>query len=77
MIIMSRLSDSQQKKKRTCWIVDFPVPKDYRVKIKEIKKRDEYLDLAREQKKKQTMKHKGKGDTKLWLVHLGQSPKDC
>ena len=43
-------SDSQQKK-RTCWIVDFAILADYRVKLKESEKRDKYLDLARELKK--------------------------
>ena len=40
---MRRPSDSQQKKKkreRTCWIVNFAVLADHRVKIKESKKRD-------------------------------------
>ena len=39
------------KKKRTCWIVDFDVPADHRVKWKENKNKDKYLDLARELKK--------------------------
>ena len=38
------------KKKRICRIVDFLVPADHRMKIKENEKRDEYLDLARELK---------------------------
>ena len=36
------------KKKRTCRIVEFAVSSDYRVKLKESKKRDKYLDLAKE-----------------------------
>ena len=40
-----------KKKKRTCKIVDFAVPDDYRVKLKECEKKDKYLDLARELKK--------------------------
>ncbi len=39
------------KKKRTCKIIDFAVPADYRIKLKECKKKDEYLDLAGELKK--------------------------
>ena len=35
-------------KKKTCWIEDFAVPTDHRVKFKERKKRDKYQDLARE-----------------------------
>ena len=37
-------------KKRTNWIVDFTVPADHRVKMKESKTRNKYLDLARQQK---------------------------
>ena len=39
------------KKKRTCHIVDFAVPADHRVKLKEIEKKDKCLDLAKELKK--------------------------
>ena len=39
------------KKERTCKIVDFSVPADHRIKLKECEKRDKYLDLARELKK--------------------------
>ena len=39
------------KKKRTCKIVDFTVPADHRIKLKECEKRDKYFDLARELKK--------------------------
>ena len=38
------------KKKRTCKKVDFAVPADHRIKQKECKKKDKYLDLARELK---------------------------
>ena len=41
----TRPSDSQQKK-RTCRIVDFVVPADQRVKLKESEKQDKYLDLC-------------------------------
>ena len=37
--------------------MDFSVPADHRVKLKENEKRDKYLDLARELKK--TVKHEG------------------
>ena len=37
--------------KKTIRIVDFAVPADHRVKLKESKKKDNYLDLAREFKK--------------------------
>ena len=36
--------------------MDFAVPADLRVKLKEIEKKDKYLDLAREQKKLWNMK---------------------
>ena len=39
------------KKKRTCKIVDFAVPADHRIKLKEIEKLENYLDLAKELKK--------------------------
>ena len=39
------------KKKRICKIVDFAVPAYHRIKLKEGKKKDKYLDLARELKK--------------------------
>ena len=44
------------KKKRTCRIVDFAVPADHRVKLKESKKMDKYFNLARELKKLWNMK---------------------
>ena len=40
------------KKKKICKIVDFAVPADHRIKLKECEKRDRYHDLARELKKK-------------------------
>ena len=39
------------KKKRICRIVNFAVPADHRIKLKECEKKDKYLDLARELKK--------------------------
>ena len=58
----TRPSDSQQKK-RTCWIVDFAIQADDRIKLKESEKKDKYLDLARELKK--TMEHKSDGHYNL------------
>ena len=40
-----------KKNKRICKIVDFAVPADHRINLKECAKKDEYLDLARELKK--------------------------
>ena len=50
------------KKKRIWRILDF----DHKVKIKEIKRRDKYLDLTRELKK--VVEHKSNGDAncKSW-----------
>ena len=39
------------KKKRICKIIDFAVPADHRINLKEWEKKDKYLDLARELKK--------------------------
>ena len=39
------------KKERTCKIVEFAVPADHRIKLKEWEKKDKYLDLTRELKK--------------------------
>ena len=40
------------KKERTCRIVDFTVPVDHRVEIKEWEKRNKYLDLCKGIEKK-------------------------
>ena len=45
-----------KKKKRICKIVDFAVPADHRINLKESQKKDKYLDLARELKKLWNMK---------------------
>ena len=44
------------KKKEICKIVDFAVPADHRIKLKECEKRDKLLDLVRELKKLWNMK---------------------
>ena len=44
---------NNQQKKITSRIADFAVPADHWVKLKESKKKDKYLDLARDLKKKQ------------------------
>ena len=50
----------------------FPVPADHQVKLKEGEKRDKYLGLAKELKKKKqkkkTMEHKSDNDTN-WKWH--------
>ena len=47
---------NNQQKKKICEIVEFAVPADYRIKLKECEKRDKNLDLARELKKLWNMK---------------------
>ena len=42
---------NKQKKEEDFKIVDFAVPADHRIKLKECEKKDKYLDLARELKK--------------------------
>ena len=49
-------NNQKGKKERTCKIVDFIVPSDRWVKLKENEKKDKYLDLARELKKLWKMK---------------------
>ena len=44
------------KKRETCKIVDFAVPADYGIKLKECEKRNKYLELARELKNLWNMK---------------------
>ena len=43
--------------------MDFIGQADHRVKLKESEKRDKYLNLARELKKKQTIEHESDNDT--------------
>ena len=48
--------NSNNNKKRICKTVDFAVPADHRINLKENEKKDKYLDLARELKKLWNMK---------------------
>ena len=52
-LILAKRSDLMtiNKKKRTCRIVNFAVPADHGVKVKQSEKRKKYLDLARELRK--------------------------
>ena len=43
--------NNEKKKRKTCIIVDFAVPGDHTIKLKECEKKDKYLDLVRELKK--------------------------
>ena len=51
------INNNNKKKNGICKIVDFAVPADNRIKLKECEKKDKYLDLARELKK--SMEHAG------------------
>ena len=53
--------------------MDFAVPADNRVKIKESKNRDKYVDVARELKK--AMEHESNSDTNYNWSFV-QSPND-
>ena len=44
-------NNNQHTKKRTCKNVDFAVPTNHRIKLKEFEKKDMYHDIARELKK--------------------------
>ena len=52
---------NKKKKERTWKTVDFAVPTDHRIKLKEGEKKDKYLDFAWELKK--TMEHEGDYNT--------------
>ena len=62
-LIPARIPNLVMIKKRNFLVRDFAVPADHRLKIKENEKKDNYIDLTREVKKKQTMKHEGGGYT--------------
>ena len=66
---MTRRNYNQQKKNRICKIVDFAVPADHRIKLKECEKKDKYYDPARELKK--TLEHESDDYTNCdwWFWH--------
>ena len=53
--------------------MDFAVPSDHRIKLKESEKKDKYHDLARELKKTTTIEHEGDDYTNrdqcFWFSH--------
>ena len=49
--------NNKKKRERTCEIVEFAVPADHRIKLKECEKKDKYQDLGWELKK--TIEHEG------------------
>ena len=56
LIIFHTATWHEVKKKITCWKVDLAVPADPRVKNKESKKREKYLDAAKGLKYQWNMK---------------------
>ena len=60
---------NKKKKKRISKIVDFAVPADHRINLKECEKKDKYLDLARELKNLWNMKVT---IVPIWLLLLVQ-----
>ena len=48
--------NNNNNKRRICKIIDFAVPVDHKIKLKECEKKDKYLDLARELKNLWNMK---------------------
>ena len=61
IIIQNSRPNNNEQKKRTYRIVDFAVPVEHKIKLKESKKKkkeknDEYLDFTRELKKLWNMK---------------------
>ena len=45
------IKQKQKTKQKNYWLIEFAVPADYRVKLKEREKKDKYLNFARELKK--------------------------
>ena len=45
------INKKKRERERICKIVNFAVPADHRIKLKEWEKKDNYLELARELKK--------------------------
>ena len=63
------------KRKRICKIVDFAVPADHRINLKESEKKDKYLDLARELKK--AVEHESNDCADCdWCVRYRNYPND-
>ena len=50
-LIIINNKKKRRKKRKICKIVDFAVPRDHRINLKENEKKDKYLHLARELKK--------------------------
>ena len=56
LIIINKKKKKKKKRKKICKIVNFAIPADHRINLKECEKKDKYLDLAKELKKLRNMK---------------------
>ena len=66
IINKNKIKQKKTKNKRLCKIVDFAVPADHRIKLKECEKKDKYLDLEK------TMEHEGDNYTNFdWCFWHG------
>ena len=45
-LVIINKKKKKKEKKRECRIVDYTIPADHRVKLKESEKKDSYLDIA-------------------------------
>ena len=72
-LLIINTKKKKKKKERICKIVDFFVPADHRIKLKEYEKRDKYSDLARESEKNpKNMEHEGDNYTNCdWWFWYG------
>ena len=55
-LVVTQTQVKNHRLTQVCKIVDFAVPADHRINLKESEKKDKYLDLARELKKLWNMK---------------------
>ena len=72
-LILARRPVLVSDSKKTCWIVDFAVPADHKIKIKENEERDEYLYLVRKLKSCGTWRWSW---YQMQLAHFDRSPKE-
>ena len=56
-LIVINNNNYKKKKKKTCKIIYFAVPVNHRIKLKEIEKKDKFLDIGRGMKT--NMEHEG------------------
>ena len=65
---LQKKKKKKRKEKKSCKIVDFAVPADHRIKLKESEKNYKYVDIAREFLK--IMEHEGDDCiNRDWFIH--------